>query len=277
MLNEKFLFEDPPEDKEYPFTQEFLTIPSQDCNLLGLLELTTGKGPHPTVLMLHGFPGNEKNMDIVQSLKRAGFNVLKFHYKGSWGSPGNFSFLSCLEDTKNAIKFLLNPSNAEKYRIDTSKVVVVGHSMGGYMGIMALPDFPTVKYMVAISPLNLCTWGKEIPDDHDGQIAYSKKFKEDVLPLRGTTPQFLTYELLENKSKWDYVNVVKGYQNKRLHLIAAKHDDVVTIPENHQPLVDLNVDYIDALTMDTTHSYSNSRVALIRNIFSWLKTQIQSQ
>ena len=95
--------------------------------------------------------------------------------------------------------------------------------------------------------------------------------------MKGTTAQFLTYELYENKTKWDYVNVVKGYQNKRLHLIAAKHDTVVTIPENHQPLVDLNVDYIDVLTMDTSHSYCNSRVALIRNIFSWLKTQIQSQ
>ena len=38
------------------------------------------------VLLLHGFPGNEKNLDLAQDLRADGFNVLFFHYRGAWGS-----------------------------------------------------------------------------------------------------------------------------------------------------------------------------------------------
>jgi hypothetical protein len=34
---------------------------------------------------LHGFPGNERNFDVAQALRRAGYAALVFHYRGSWG------------------------------------------------------------------------------------------------------------------------------------------------------------------------------------------------
>ena len=77
---------DPQEDQNYPFEQVSMSIPSNGANLIALFELTTGEGPHPTILLLHGYPGNEKNADIAQALKRVGYNVLTFHYRGSWGS-----------------------------------------------------------------------------------------------------------------------------------------------------------------------------------------------
>lgn len=57
----------------------------------GLIYIASGAGPHPTVILLHGYPGNEKNLDLAQSLRREGWNVLFFHYRGAWGSEGEFS------------------------------------------------------------------------------------------------------------------------------------------------------------------------------------------
>lgn len=45
--------------------------------------MAAGAGPHPTVLLLHGLPGNEQNVDLAQSIRRAGWNVLTLHYRGS--------------------------------------------------------------------------------------------------------------------------------------------------------------------------------------------------
>ena len=59
---------------------------SQGKRLNGVVYLANGAGPHPTVVLLHGFPGNEKNLDLAQALRRDGFNVLFFHYRGAWGS-----------------------------------------------------------------------------------------------------------------------------------------------------------------------------------------------
>ena len=51
--------------------------------LAGMMLGANGQGPHPTIVLLHGFPGNEKNLDLAQSLRRAGYNVLFFHYRGA--------------------------------------------------------------------------------------------------------------------------------------------------------------------------------------------------
>ena len=66
-----------------------VTFDSDEVALLGVLHLPEGEGPHPVAVLLHGFPGNERNFDLAQSLRRAGYAALVFHYRGSWrrGDP----------------------------------------------------------------------------------------------------------------------------------------------------------------------------------------------
>ena len=47
-----------------------------------------GAGPHPTLVMLDGLPGWHTQADIDMAARRAGWNVLVFHYRGLWGEPG---------------------------------------------------------------------------------------------------------------------------------------------------------------------------------------------
>src|SRR6185436_18741690 len=80
------VFRDPPADKAYPATGEGLRVPSGGALMNAMVYVPSGKGPHPVVVLLHGFPGNEQNLDLAQSLRRAGWAVVTFHYRGSWGS-----------------------------------------------------------------------------------------------------------------------------------------------------------------------------------------------
>ena len=68
-----------------------------------LLFVAGGKGPHPTVILMHGLPGNERNLDLAQAIRRAGWDVLTFTYRGAWGSPGDFSIANSMEDTAAAL------------------------------------------------------------------------------------------------------------------------------------------------------------------------------
>jgi esterase/lipase len=63
--------------------------------MYGLLYLAQGKGPHATVLFLHGFPGNEKNIDLAQAVRRAGFNALVFYYRGPSAVMGSTPAATC--------------------------------------------------------------------------------------------------------------------------------------------------------------------------------------
>lgn len=95
--------------------------------LLSVLYTAAGEGTHPTVLLLHGIPGCEKNYDLAQDLRRAGFHVLSFHYSGSWGSDGDYSLTHDLEDADTVLDFILQN---ESYGFDKEHIYAVGHSLG---------------------------------------------------------------------------------------------------------------------------------------------------
>src|SRR5271170_4218023 len=79
-------------DHANPAAMDSFQIPSHGALLNALVYVAAGVGPHPAVVLLHGFPGNERNLDLAQDIRRAGWDVLYFDYRGSWGSPGDFSF-----------------------------------------------------------------------------------------------------------------------------------------------------------------------------------------
>ncbi|MCB1685750.1 MAG: hypothetical protein KDI31_14745, partial [Pseudomonadales bacterium] len=95
--------DNPETDREAPPGLIAPQIFSQGAQMNALLYTANGPGPHPTVLLLHGFPGNEKNLDLAQALRRAGFNVLFFHYRGAWGSDGDYSLPGVLDDIVTAL------------------------------------------------------------------------------------------------------------------------------------------------------------------------------
>ena len=89
-------------------------------------------GPHPALVLFHGFPGNEQNLDLAQAARRAGFVVLTLHYRGSWGSPGAFSFANAAADGANAVDWLMVSAQRASYQIDPQQVSVAGQSMGAF-------------------------------------------------------------------------------------------------------------------------------------------------
>ena len=64
---------------------------------------------------------------------RGGWNVLTLHYRGSWGSAGAFSLAHCVEDVEAATAFLRDPATVAKFSLEPGKVVVMGHSLGGFL------------------------------------------------------------------------------------------------------------------------------------------------
>ena len=87
-----------------------------------------GIGGVDTSILLHGIPGCERNLDLAQALRRAGFHVMTFHYSGSWGSDGDYSLTHDLEDADTVLDFILQN---ESYGVDKEHIYAVGHSLGG--------------------------------------------------------------------------------------------------------------------------------------------------
>lgn len=126
---------DPPRNATHPAHNQQLLIPSGGVGMNALLFAAAGAGPHPTVILMHGLPGNERNLDLAQAMRRCGWDVLTFTYRGAWGSPGDFSISNAMEDTGAALAFARSPEGA-KLGMDPKHIVLAGHSMGGATAFM---------------------------------------------------------------------------------------------------------------------------------------------
>ena len=97
--------------------------------ILSVLYTAAGAGLHPAVILLHGIPGCERNLDLAQALRRAGFHVMTFHYSGSWGSDGSYSLLHNLEDAETVLDFILQD---EIYGFDKRHILKCSPSQGHF-------------------------------------------------------------------------------------------------------------------------------------------------
>lgn len=56
-------------DKINPAGSTELFIPSLNSQLAGMIYRPNGSKKHPTLILLHGFPGNERNLDLAQVVR----------------------------------------------------------------------------------------------------------------------------------------------------------------------------------------------------------------
>ncbi len=148
------LYEDMRIDSLYPATLEELQFDSSGDSIYGFSYVANGKGPHPTVVLLHGLPGNERNLDVGQHLRRNGYNVVFFNYRGSWGSQGTFTYENSLADVRAVLDRITDSVTRERLRVDTRNIFLFGHSMGAGLALIAGLEDPRVKGVVAVSVFN---------------------------------------------------------------------------------------------------------------------------
>jgi uncharacterized protein len=111
-----------------------VTFDSGGHRLVGTLHLARGGAAKPTVLLLHGCPGLEKNLDLAAALRDGGWNALVFHYRGCWGSEGRYDLRTIPDDVTAAVDHL---QSGEYPTVDPGRLAVVGHSLGGWAAILA--------------------------------------------------------------------------------------------------------------------------------------------
>ena len=258
---------DPPPDKKFPPALAAVTVPSHGADLDATFYLASGAGPHGAVLLLHGLPGYEQNADLAQSIRRGGWNVLIFHYRGVWGNAGSFSVSSAIEDTAEAVRFLRDPRNAVKYRIDPTRVVVVGHSLGGFLAGYEAGHDSNIAAVAMIAAVNM---GKINADPTERQ-ARLKRWETQLHPVRGVTATDLLDEAERHAKEWDYKKWAGALHGRSVLLVEA--DD-----QNHADMEALAIALqlqgnaaLDHEVMATDHSFSDHRIALQTIVLSWLE------
>ena len=254
-------------DADFPPSIVELSFDSFGDRLNGNIYLADGVGPHPTVVLLHGYPGNEKNLDLAQSLRRDGFNVLFFHYRGAWGSEGEFSFTHVVEDVMSAADMLRE--RAAEYRVDPDHITLVGHSMGGFAALQGAANDPAIACVAGIAPADFGVIAQAPDEALEGFAGYS----DTLQMLSGWTGEKAVAELKANAESFALAGLSDRLSGKSVLLIAGDKDTSVPVAmvQSAGAIYDANPDInlrLEVLSGD--HSFSWSRMALSQVVLDWI-------
>ena len=236
--------------------------------------MAAGRGPHPIVILLHGNPGSERNLDLAQAIRRGGYSVLFFNYRGSWGSGGTFSRAHALEDVHAALRWARSSATTTRYRIAASRVALVGHSMGGWLALMTAASDPRVTCVAGLDSRNTGAYGRMLQGNRSADSALV--VVADSLTAAGGPYRTegggaaLVAEMKANADRWDLTAQASALSDRPVLIMSS------VLRTDNDGLVDaLNragARRVTALTWDTDHSFSDRRITLARTVVDWLRS-----
>lgn len=125
--------------------------------LVGMLHIPQGlRRRVPGVVLFHGFTGNKVEahrlfVKMARALAGAGVVALRFDFRGSGDSSGDFSRMTIsqeLEDARAALKFL----RAQR-EVNPRRIGVIGFSMGGLIAAEILGENKNIRTGVLWAPV----------------------------------------------------------------------------------------------------------------------------
>jgi pimeloyl-ACP methyl ester carboxylesterase len=245
-------------DEFYPAGQVELQIKSDGSTMYGFAYTADGKGPHPTVVLLHGLPGNERSHDLAQNLRRAGYNTIYFNYRGAWGSKGTFGFQNAIDDASAVVDFLTDSLNRETLRVDTSKIAFAGHSMGAGIALIAGLKDPRVKSIVGVSVFNPFTLLQG--EGAEGNLIGLKEYLLTLGMLSCEPNKFLD-DILAKLDSYDIESQVSK-SNKAILVLDEHQNNTYFSKFNPRKNFDYKI-------WNTDHAFTNKRIALAKEIVNW--------
>lgn len=267
------IYADPPVDPAFPASGVGLRIPSGGHLMNAMLYLPAGRGPHPVAILMHGLPGNEQNLDLAQVMRRAGWAVVTFHYRGTWGSAGAFSLDGVGEDAMAVVDWVHRPAAASAYRLDPARVAVLGHSMGGYAAAYACAKTPSVLGCGLIAPWDISAdqpvMARMTPAERDTFVATS--FNDIDGRISGMSARGIVDLIAKDGQKWRLADFAPALAKRPLLVVTDTRDDdddkaLALLPA----LAETKARNVQAVMLDSDHGSNDHRIALQILVLRWL-------
>ena len=254
-----------------PGLEGFL-IPGKRGKLLAACYTAAGPGPHPAVLICHGIPGVERNLDLAQFLRREGFHVMTFHYSGSWGSDGNYSIANDLEDAETVLDYMLA---APGLAIDPDRVFCVGHSLGGYVCGRLAAKRSEIKAAVLLMPCDIGRTAQLKEEEPAAYQAMAELLEGASLWLSGTSGKALLMEAEANEEAFGLVPAAKKLARIPLLCVSGTLDTDTPEKFNLAPLLSAiraaGGTLAEHRSYPTDHCFSDYRLTVAEDICAFLK------
>jgi uncharacterized protein len=257
-------------DPAYPPKTVDANFQSAGVGLTGSIFCAQGKGPHPTLLYARGFPDQLASSDILRVLRRAGYNVMSFYYRGTYGLGGVYSMQHSYEDLQAAVAFLRQESSVRTMGVDPNNIIPYGYSFGGPIALRLAAEDPNIHAVMLQDPTDL----RPIKS----MTSLDRKAMEDeiVSPLvPSANGKQILDEIVGQMGSWDPAHDVEGLSGKHILLAWASRGNEIDDKAAHADSLGALLgprSHVSATVFDTDHGFTDKRIALTRDYLQWLKS-----
>jgi uncharacterized protein len=175
----------------------------------------------PLVVVFHGIPGNETNLDLAYALRENGFAVVVPHYNGCWGSKGDYRIENIPANVERVFAEVFSEAFTEKWNIDQERIGVVGHSLGGWAALISPKISANIKGIIALDPL---------ADFSVTQEAMMLPVMESfAVPLHNVTAEQLLTGWKWAREHWNPKDTVSYLKERFFMVVSASGDDAFPV------------------------------------------------
>lgn len=252
--------------------------------LKGRFFMAEGSGSIPTIILLHGFPGNGTDVIGIDSkLSNAGYNVLTFNYSGTFKSEGEFNFVNTQKDIEAAYNFINQPDNIAKFKIDTSLIILGGYSLGGGMAFTYAANHPYVKDVFSIAGNDHGEFIRNYQRDEELKKKIDPLFdeyKSNTEMVRfapgGIPKEVLEMKIIDSNPTFDLRYCAPFLAPKNILLIGGWNDMNVPIEKIVLPLYralyTAKAANVKIMAVQDGHSFRKTGDELVKIIDDWIKS-----
>ncbi|MBN2414784.1 alpha/beta fold hydrolase [bacterium] len=234
-----------------------------------------GEGGHPTVIILHGFPGGEGDLfGIGAAISADGWNALVMNYRGMFRNEGTNTPLHTLADVVAALDYL---DNAGLDFVAKDRFVAIGYSYGGWVALMTGACDSRVSCVAGIGAGNLGALAEDISSDPKTRVYWEDAFEKLMRgnPARGVGGEKTVEEILANSFEFDIRNHGEVLSRKPVLLVGGWRDDTAPLEKIMIPIARA-IEAVDGsrltpIVVDDDHAFRYTREAVLVAVRSWLR------
>ncbi len=237
------------------------TFRFRGIKMVGVLATPGLRRKVPGVLMLHGFPGSEQNVDIQRALLAKGIATFRLHFQGAWGSEGNYRFSSLVDQAKAGLRFL-----ARQSEVNGNRLGVFGFSMGGWTALNLAGAARDIRAAVAVAPVG----GPEMVSPSNAPF-----IRSHCGPIRVASPSALVGDFRKAVTRYAPVKAVAKSQADFL-VIHGTDDEVIPVAASERLKAASDKSRFKlVLAKGANHDFLQHRAWLTRRVVNWLAPRLR--
>jgi pimeloyl-ACP methyl ester carboxylesterase len=257
-----------------PISVEFI---SDGARMRGRFFNAFGTTPKATLLFIPGWPGGpDDDLCLGPLLAKKGINFLTFNPRGLLPSEGLQSNANTLQDIAITLQWLRQAEAQTRFGVDTTRLLIGGHSFGGGMAMVYATQDPSVRRVVSIAGADF----GELAREYQRNAAFAEEFR--VYNLSTHRPEGpVDFDFDEGLKEWyDHQEIYGLRENagkladRSILLLGGWEDQQVTIDQYLLPLYrtlrGAGAAKVTFIVYHTDHNFVNVRQRLASDIASWL-------